>query len=105
MLIIQYKGCIMRYEKRTRTFYPKEGQIIAAFLEKKADDVEAYAVRVNRIKDELDSSWEGNAKNRFIAEFENMPSEVRSYAAELRACARKVRAITMTEEYTVEVDD
>ena len=95
----------MGYETRTRTIYPKEGQIIASFIDKKAGEVEEYAVRLERIKGELDSTWEGNAKNEFMAEYENLPGTVRSYAESLRARARKIRQITVTETYTVYVPD
>lgn len=87
----------MAYEYITRWFYPKEANHIAGVYEQKAARVYELAAQLERIKGTLESTWEGRSKIRFMPTIDDMPSRLRAYAEELRARAREIRAIQVSE--------
>ncbi len=95
----------MAFEYITKWITPPEAYQIAASLEKKAAEVLELAAHLDRIKSHLQSTWEGNSKNRFIARFENLPGQLRSYADELLTCAKRIRSIKVAIKERVWVPD
>jgi len=79
-----------------RTFVPSEAYAIAAGFRAEAARVRGLSQQLSGIGGTLDSSWEGNAKNRFFGIFRPEPGNTESYAAWLDAQARNIERMTVT---------
>ena len=90
---------------RTKWITPPEAEGIARQFEAQAAKANDLAAQLIRVKDDLDYRWEGNAKNSFFAAFTDKPSQLNSYAEELRAKANAIRSIKVSVTETVWEDD
>jgi len=82
-------------------FVPGEAHTIAAELQAVAANGSELAGRLKVIIGNLESSWEGQAKVRFLAESNGMPAQGESVSDWLRAEAGRVRSITVERWETV----
>ncbi len=83
--------------RRSRTFVPAEAQAIAARWRGLATEIRDTAERLRSVGASLDSTWEGNSKQRFMAEFDAVPGNVAGCADLLESLATQVESITVTE--------
>ncbi len=79
-----------------RTFVPSEAYAIAAGFRAEAGRVRGTAQQLRTTGNNLDSTWEGNSKNNFFAQFRPEPGNVESYAAWLEEKARNIECMTVT---------
>lgn len=94
----------MAYKETIVWYCPNEAHQIASVFEKKAVEVNELASRLEKIKNTLDSSWEGKSKNNFMATFEDIP-RLRAYASELNARAKEIRSISVSRVDRTWVED
>ncbi|MFV2045010.1 MAG: WXG100 family type VII secretion target [Anaerolineales bacterium] len=91
----------MSYEtihvQRARHFVPNEAQAISAELRNIASEARDLGTRLWTLGGDLDSTWEGRARTRFLDNFSNEPSDCESCAIWLEDQASQVGAITVTE--------
>lgn len=87
--------------RKERWFVPPEAHTIAAQFRTQAGVIRDQATALRKAKSTLDSSWEGNSKNKFMAEFDPMPGNLDSYAAWLEQAANKIERTQAMEYYYV----
>lgn len=95
----------MAYQYVTKWITPPEAEGIARQFEAQAAKANDLAAQLMRVKDELDYRWEGNSKNNFFAAFSDKPSQLNSYAEELRAKANEIRSIKVSVTEQIWVSD
>ena len=83
--------------RRSRTFVPAEAQAIAVRWRGLAREIRDTAEGCRSVCASLDSTWEGNAKQRFMAELNSVPGNVTGCAELLESLATQVESITVTE--------
>ena len=81
--------------RRARHFTPDEAHAIAAELRAIAGEARDLAVRLRDISRGLDATWEGQAKSRYIVDFNGEPPVGESNADWLEAEAQRVSSITV----------
>lgn len=79
-----------------KTFVPKEANRIANRYENVAKELREIADELSRLMSSLDNGWEGNAKQRFFADYSSEASNLRSTADFCSQCAKKIRSMTVT---------
>lgn len=87
--------------RRSRHFTPDEAHTIAAELRAIAREARDLVARLRAISGDLDASWEGQAKARFLVDFNCEPSVGESCASWLEAEAQRVSSITVVVSETV----
>jgi uncharacterized protein YukE len=87
--------------RRARHFTPDEAHTIAAELRAIASEARNLAARLRTINGNLEATWEGQAKNRFLVNFSCEPSVGESSASWLEAEAQRISSITVTVWETV----
>lgn len=80
----------------SKTVIPKEASSIAARFDNIASRLDALAANLDQISGNLNNTWEGQAKNRFFADFSGEPSQLRSVAEYCRQSSRNVRRMKVT---------
>ena len=88
-----------------RTFIPKEAESIASRFAKIASDLDAIANQVNGIAGSLENSWEGKSKNKFFADFNGAPANLRAVADYCRDCRNRIKNMSVTVMEYKEVDN
>ena len=87
--------------RRSRTFVPAEAYAIAARWRGLAKEIREIARGLRSLGASLKATWEGNAEQRFMAEFDAVPGNVTGCAELLESLASQVESITVTEWETV----
>lgn len=82
--------------KVPKRIHPPEAKEIAGKFRQAATEARKLASQLQVISNALDSSWEGRAKDRFMADFRSEPGNLNSYADYLEHCARKIEDIEVT---------
>ena len=80
----------------SRSFVPPEAHRIAASFDNAAREADRLAGQLSNVSNTLETTWEGNSKNNFMADFRSEPGNLHSYAAYLRKCAQQIREIRVT---------
>jgi uncharacterized protein YukE len=80
----------------SKTFIPKEAHGIAAKYEKVAKELREIADQVNQLMNSLENSWEGNAKQRFFADYGSEVNNLRATADFCSECGKKIWSMTVT---------
>jgi WXG100 family type VII secretion target len=83
--------------RRSRTFVPPEAHGIAARWRALAKEIREISNSLQSVSASLNSTWEGNSKQRFMAEFESSPGNVAGCADLLESLASQVESMTVTE--------
>ena len=89
--------------KKIEEVVPPEAHAIAAAFRREAQRVRELAVQQRGVKGTLDSTWLGNSKNRFSAEFDPEISKLDRYADMLEDKARQIEKITITKISIIKV--
>jgi len=76
-----------------KSIHPPEAKEIAASFRRSASEVRNLAVQVQAIGNQLNATWEGKSKVRFMGDFSPEPGNLNSYADYLENCARKIESI------------
>ena len=71
-------------------FIPDEASTIASQFRSQARVIREQATALRKTKTTLDTSWEGNSKNKFMYEFDPMPGKLDSYSTWLENAATKI---------------
>ena len=79
--------------RRLVSFIPDEAHSLAAEFRAIADEARELAERLRVINGDLESSWEGQAKMRFLQDFTGQPPVGESDAGWLEAEAARVSTI------------
>ena len=87
----------------SESIVPSEAHSIAASFRREAQRVRDLAANHRSIKGTLDSTWEGNSKNRFSGDFDPQISQLDNYAGTLEEKARQIENIHVTVWKTVRV--
>ncbi len=87
-----YQTIIVR---RLVSFIPDEAHAVAAELRAVADEARELAERLRVINGDLESTWEGQARMRFLQDFSGQPPVGESDAGWLEAEAAKVATISV----------
>ena len=87
--------------RRARHFTPDEAHAIAAELRAIAGEARDLAVRLRDISGGLDATWEGQAKSRYIVDFNGEPPVGESNADWLEAESQRINSITVEVSETV----
>ena len=91
-------------KKVPKTIVPREAGLIAGRYDKIAQELRQIADEMTRLMNEMEGGWEGNAKNRFYAEYGSDPSTIRATADFCSQCSRQIRSMTVTTyELKVEI--
>jgi len=88
-----------------KTFVPKEARSISAIFRKAAKEVRAQAAQLKSISNNLNATWQGNSKNRFMSEINPEQSKLLDYASYLEQCARTIEQMKVTTWETKHVED
>jgi len=94
---------MLRVEYRTRSYTPSEVHELAARFRAAAERCRALAAEARATLGRLDESWAGNAKNRFSADYGNMPQRLDGLASYYTDLASQIDAMTVTVVERVEV--
>lgn len=78
---------------------PAEVGEIASALRAAADQVREVYKSVDAVGQQLDQTWQGNAKNKFDAHFNTYPRDVLSFADDLEHMANSVLTIQVWVPY------
>jgi uncharacterized protein YukE len=76
-----------------RTIHPPEAKEIANKFRRAASEARKLAGQIQKIGSTLNSTWEGNSKESFMAEFTPEPGNLNSFADYLEECAQKIESI------------
>ena len=79
--------------RRLVSFIPDEAHAVAAELRAVAHEARELAERLRVINGDLESTWEGQARTRFLQDFTGLPPVMDSDAGWLEAEAATVAAI------------
>ena len=82
---------------RRKTFVPAEAPQIAGQWRGNAQRARDTAAELRSLGGGLDSSWDGNAADRFLGDFLPIHGDVGSLADRLEGYASQVESITVTE--------
>lgn len=74
-------------------YVPNEAFVIAAEFRREASRVRELAAQSRATKGTLDGTWQGNAKNKFSADFDPRISGLDNYANMLEDKARQIESI------------
>ena len=88
-----------------KTFVPKEARVIASSFRKAAGEARAQATKLRGIGNNLEGSWKGNSKNRFMTELNPQTANLIDYANYLEQCARTIERMKVTTWEMKEVED
>jgi WXG100 family type VII secretion target len=91
--------------KKPKTFTPPEAYQIAAKFRRQASHVRGLARQLREVQSTLDSTWEGNSKNRFSSRYNPEISKMDSFAEWLEERAGHIEGITVTIWEEVYVPD
>lgn len=75
---------------------PPEAYAIAAAFRREASRVRELSAKNRSTKGTLDSTWQGNSKNRFSGDYDPQISQLDSYANLLEENARQIESIRVT---------
>lgn len=79
-----------------RRIVPREAAMIANRYDKIANDLRQIADEMSHLLNTMEGGWQGNAKNRFFAEYGSDPSTLRATADFCNQCSRRIRSMTVT---------
>jgi uncharacterized protein YukE len=83
--------------QRKHTFIPSEAAEISGSWRSLAGQVRSVASELHSLGGELDSSWEGQSKQAFLAEYSPAPGTTDSSADLLESLAGQVEGLSVTE--------
>ena len=92
-----------RYTYRTRTYTPGELHGIAHQFRAAANTCRTLASRIRASLGSLDSTWAGNARNRFFAEHGDMAQRLEGLAAYYSDLAGQIDSMTVSVQERVEL--
>jgi uncharacterized protein YukE len=75
---------------------PQEAHAIAASFRREANRVRELSAKNRNNKSTLDSTWQGNSKNRFSNDYDPQISQLEEYARALEEKARQIENIRVT---------
>ncbi len=78
------------------TKVPREAMTIASRYERIAKELRDIADEMAQLMSTMEGSWEGNAKQRFFAEYGSEAARLRATADFCSACGKKIRTMTVT---------
>jgi uncharacterized protein YukE len=81
--------------RRARHFTPDEAHAIAAEFRAIAGEARDLAARLRNISGGLEATWEGQAKSRFLVDFNGEPPVSESNADWIEAESQRVSSITV----------
>ncbi len=87
------------------TLVPKEARVISANFRKAAKEVRTQAAQLKNISNNLNTTWQGNSKNRFMSEINPELNNLLDYARYLEKCARTIEQMKVTTWETKHVED
>jgi uncharacterized protein YukE len=82
--------------RESESIVPSEAHAIANSLRREAQRVRDLASHSRSIKGSLDSTWEGNSKNRFSNDFDPQITQLDNFANSLEEKARQIENIHVT---------
>jgi len=87
--------------QRLVRFVPEEARAVEAELRAVAGEVCELAQGLRVLQGQLESSWEGAARTRFVQDFGGLPSSCESEASQLEGEARELGSLTVERWETV----
>jgi len=87
--------------RKARHFVPSEAPAAAAGLQSIAREARQIAMGLRRVASELESSWEGRSRSRFLDDFQGQPPAAESSASWFQTQGQHVGSITVTVWETV----
>lgn len=87
------KFIMKRLVRKEYWFIPPEANTIAGEFRKQASSVRNQATQLRKVQSALNSDWAGEAKNKYMSQFENTPNELDGYAAWLERQANIIKGI------------
>lgn len=88
----------MPYRTIKKRITPSEVHGIAARFRQTRERVNQLTDEFERAARELDPTWEGNAKNKFFAEYSPVPGQLRALADLINRLAGEIEHITVEVE-------
>jgi uncharacterized protein YukE len=95
----------VKYKIIHKKIHPPEADALADSYAKAARSALSYTDELNRIAVELDSTWDGNQKTRFLDSFRSIGAKSRQYAdGTLPGFEKQFRMIQVEVEEQVLID-